>query len=92
MIWIVLGIGLILLGLVGIYFLLFKFDRKKLDFTYMDSPSFDGIISILLFFIVIILIALFHEKLPNWFIRIFLFIVCLLPILLGVFLMIDEIS
>ena len=62
MIWIVLGIGLILLGLVGIYFLLFKFDRKKLDFTYMDSPSFDGIISILLFFFVIILISLFHEK------------------------------
>jgi len=92
MIWIALGSGLILLGLVGIYLLIYKFDRKKLDFNYIDSPSFDGIISIFLFFIVIILIALFHEKLPNWFIRMVLFIVCLLPILLGVFLITDEIS
>ena len=92
MIWIALGSGLILLGLVGIYLLIYKFDRKKLDFNYFDSPSFDGIISIFLFFIVIILIALFHEKLPNWFIRMVLFIVCLLPILLGVFLITDEIS
>lgn len=92
MIWIVLGMSLILVGFIGIYFLIFKFDRKKLDVNHIDTPSFDGIISILLFFIVIILIALFHEKLPNWFIRLVLFIVCLLPILLGVFLITDEIS
>lgn len=92
MIWIFIGIGLILVGFIGIYFLLFKFDRKKLDVNQIDTPSFDGVFSILLFFIVIILIALFHEKLPNWFIRVFLFIVCLLSILLGVFLIIDEIS
>lgn len=92
MIWIVLGMSLILVGFIGIYYLIFKFDRKKLDVNYIDTPSFDGIFSILLFFIVIILIALFHEKLPNWFIRSVLLIVCLLPILLGVFLIIDEIS
>lgn len=92
MIWIVLGMSLILVGFIGIYFLIVKFDRKKLDLNHIGTPSFDGIISILLFFIVIILIALFHEKLPNWFIRMFLFIVCLLPILLGVFLITDEIS
>ncbi len=92
MIWIVIGIGLILVGFIGIYFLIFRFDRKKLDVNHIDTPSFDGIISFLLFFIVIILIALFHEKLPNWFIRLVLLIVCLLPILLGVFLITDEIS
>ena len=92
MIWIVLGMSLILVGLIGIYFLIFKFDRKKIDVSHIESPSFDGIFSILLFFIVIILIALFHEKLPNWFIRLVLLIVCLLPILLGVFFITDEIS
>ncbi len=82
--------SLILVGFIRIYFLTFKFDRKKLDKNHIDTPTFDGIISILLFFSVIILIALFHEKLPNWFIRMVLFIVCLLPILLGVFIITDE--
>ena len=84
--------SLILVGFIGIYFLLFKFDRKKLDMNHIDTSSFDGIFSFLLFLIVINLIALFHEKLPNWFIRLVLFIVCHLPILLGVFLITDEIS
>lgn len=91
MAWILGGMALILLGLVGIYFWVYKYDRDKVDLNYIDFPTSDSIIASILFFIGVILIAVFFEKLPIWLARSILFLVCLLPILIGVMIILEEI-
>ncbi|WP_342543098.1 hypothetical protein MHH33_04885 [Paenisporosarcina sp. FSL H8-0542] len=91
MAWILGGMALILLGLVGIYFWVYKYDRDKVNLNYIDSPTSDSIIVSILFFIGVILIAVFFEKLPIWLARSILFLVCLLPILIGVMIILEEI-
>lgn len=91
MAWILGGIALILLGLVGIYFLVYKYDRDKFELNHIDSPTTDSIIVSVIFLIAIILIAVFFEKLPIWLARSILFLVCLLPILIGVMIILEEI-
>ncbi|EPD50649.1 hypothetical protein HMPREF1210_02619 [Paenisporosarcina sp. HGH0030] len=91
MAWILGGMALILLGLVGIYFWVYKYDRDKVELNHIDSPTTDSIIVSILFFIGVILIAVFFEKLPIWLARSILFLVCLLPILIGVMIILEEI-
>jgi uncharacterized membrane protein YiaA len=89
--WILGGSALILLGLVGIYFMVYKYDRDKFELNHIDSPSTDSIIVSIVFFIGILLIAVFFEKLPIWLARSILFLVCLIPILIGVMVILEEI-
>lgn len=91
MAWILGGVALILLGLVGIYFMVYKYNRDKFELNNFDSPSTDSIIVSIVFFICILLIAIFFEKLPIWLARSILFLVCLLPILIGVMIILEEI-
>lgn len=91
MAWILGGVAFILLGLVGIYFMVYKYNRDKFELNYISSPSTDSIIVSIVFFIGILLIAIFFEKLPIWLARSILFLVCLLPILIGVMIILEEI-
>lgn len=91
MAWVLGGMALILLGLVGIYFGVYKYDRDKVDLNHIDSPTSDSIIISILFLIGVILIAVFFEKLPIWLARSILFLFCLLPILIGVMIILEEI-
>ncbi len=49
MILILLGIVIIGLGLVGIYYMVYKYDRDKFKLRFIDSPSTDSIIFSILF-------------------------------------------
>ncbi|MGE6488998.1 hypothetical protein [Paenisporosarcina sp. NPDC076898] len=90
--WILGGIALILIGLIGIYFMVYKYNRDKFELNYIDSPSTDSIIVSIVLFIGILLIAVFFEKLPIWIARSILFLVCLFPILIGVMVILEEIQ
>lgn len=88
--WILAGIAFILFGFVGIYYLVYKYDREKFEIPSTSGHSTDSILFSLLSIIALIVIAIFFEKLPIWLAKSILFLVCLFPIVIGVMLIVQE--
>lgn len=83
--YIIGGILFIILGIVGIYYVFFRFDKtklKKMDFTpHSSQDSFLFFLFLLVFGIVL---SILFETLPSWFAKIVLILLSLIPILIGV--------
>jgi hypothetical protein len=82
---VILAILLIIFGIICIYYILFKFDEKKLrDVDFTPSTSQESIIATIIIFLVGLIFSILIGVLPTWFAKIIFFILALIPILIGV--------